>query len=360
MNTQLLNTSAIVGHNSAPQLPKLTDSQMKAIAVTMDKLADTLAGKITTEMNAAIGTMVKAKKDWQGGPLVLLGWIKQQFDAATILSFPTPGSDVGECPDKYKVPYYRDGKLKFKATTFYGELYKRTPSGKAIEVQLAFIGLAKDDKANHTTVPPEIMSLNPVDLDRLKGTLEQERNVAVAAWRSAMGLQKQFDAVNALEFVEAMPLLDKDGNIYQAAKPIKVWSVTQPDAEWNLYSIGAFLMFDAAKAGENGGTFEALKLTVKRSVEPDPVGGANTATPINTNDTLVGRINDVAEFIVNKHMADKKRELYGLFLKDKINGANSDDLIYNLSELKLWVDGVLNIPAVQTRLEVINQKKQAA
>lgn len=357
----LLNTAAVIGHNVVPQLPKLTDSQMKAISVTMGKLADTLASKITTEMNEAIGVVVKAKKDWQGGPLVLLGWIKQQFDAETIKSFPTPGSDVGECPDKYKVPYYRDGKLKFKATTFYGELYKRTPSGKTIEVELAFISLAKDEKANHATVPAYILCLDPVSLDRLKGTLEQERNVAVAAWRSAMGLQKQFDAVNALEFVEAMPLLDQDGNIYQAAKPIKVWSVTQPDAEWNLYSIGAFLMFDAAKAGENGGTFEALKLTVKRATEEGGSSDATAAaTPINTNDTLVGRINDVSEFIVNKHMADKKRELYGLFLKDKINGANSDDLIYNLSEMKLWIDGILNIPAVQTRLEVINQNKQAA
>lgn len=362
MNTQLLNTAAIIGHNVAPpQLPKLTDNQMKAIAQTMDKLADSLASKVTTEMNDAVGVIIQAKKDWQGGPLVLLSWIKDQFDDATIQSFPTPSSDVGECPDKYKVPYYRDGKLKFKATTFYLELFKRTPAGKAIETKLAHIALAKDEKANKAAVAPDILSLDPVSLDRLKGTLEQERGTAVAAWRSAMGVQKQLDAVNALEHVEALPLVDKEGNLIQSAKPIKVWNTNAPDVEWTLYSIGAFLMFDPAKAGENGGTFEALKLTVKRNVEE---GGSSdsaaAATPINTNDTLVGRLNDVAEFIVNKHMADKKRELYGLFLKDKVNGANSDDLIYNLSELRLWVDGILNIPAVQTRLEIINQKKNVA
>jgi len=356
MNT-LVNPAAVVGHNST--LPKLTDSQMQSIAKTMDKLADSLASMITPEMDAAVSKAIQAKKDWQGGPLILLGFIKSQFSDAVVSSFPTPGSDVGECPDKYKVPYYRDGKLKFKATTFYLEAFKRTPTGKVIERDLAFIGIAKDEKSNKASVPAEILALDPVGLDRLKGTLEQERNTAVAAWRSAMGLQKQLDAVNALAFVEAVPLTDKEGNVYQAAKPIKVWNTEQPDTEWTLYSIGAFLMFDAAKAGEMGGTFEALKLTVKRTVD-DGQGGQASATPINTNDTLVGRLNDVAEFVVNKHMADKKRELYGLFLKDKVNGANSDDLIYNLSELKLWIDGIMNIPAVQTRLEVINAKKQAA
>lgn len=345
-------------HNQTA-VPKLTDAQMKAIAQTMDKLADNLSAKVSPEMDNAVGVIVQAKKDWQGGPLVLLGWIKQQFDEATIASFPTPGMEVGDCPDKYKTPYYRDGKLKFKATSFYLELFKRTPRGRDIERDLAFIGLAKDEKANKATIPPSILALDPVSLDRMKGTLEQERNVAVSAWRSAMGLQKQFDAVNALEFVEAIPLMDKDGNIYQAAKPIKVWNTDKPDLEYNLYSVGAFLMFDAAKAGELGGTFEALKLTVKRDVDPGAPDGAAAATPINTNDTLVGRLNDVAEFVVNKHMADKKRELYSLFLKDKVNGANSDDLLYNLSELKLWVDGIINIPAVQTRLEVINARKQA-
>lgn len=359
MNTQaLLNTAAVVGHNTA--VPKLTDSQMKAIAATMDKLADTLAAKVTDEAEQMVKAIVQAKKDWQGGPFRLLDFAKRTYTGAELASFPTPGSEVGECPDKYKVPYWRDGKLKFKATSYYAEHFKRTKEGKHIEVELAFITLAKDEKANHTTVPAHILAMNPVDLDRYKTTLEQERTVAIAAWRNALALQKQFEAVNALDKVEAAPLCDTNGNVIQAAKPIKVWNIEQPEKEWNLYSVGAFLMFDAARAGELGGTFEALKLTVKRQPDGSPPDGAAAATPINTNDTLVGRINDVAEFVVNKHMADKKRELYGLFLKDKVNGPGADDLIYNLSELKLWIDGIINIPAVQTRLEVITAKKNAA
>lgn len=355
----LINPAAVVGHNQSA-LPKLTDSQMKAIAQTMDKLADGMVALVDDTAEAMVSTIIQAKKDWQGGPFKLLDYAKEHYTEAQLSAFPTVGSEVGECPDKYKTPYYRDGKLKFKATSFYAEFFKRTKTGKTIEVALAFVALAKDEKANHTTVPADILSMNPVDLDRYKTTLEQERTVAIAAWRNAFALDQQFRAVNKLDKVEAAPLCDRDGNVIQAAKPIKVWNVDLPEKEWNLYSIGAFLMFDAARAGELGGTFEALKLTVKRDQSDDAPDGAAAATPINTNDTLVGRLNDVAEFVVNKHMADKKRELYSLFLKDKVNGAGSDDLIYNLSELKLWVDGIMNIPAVQSRLEQITAKKNAA
>lgn len=360
MNTQLLNTAAVVGHNQPNPLPKLTDSQMKAIAQTMDKLADTLSSKVSADMETAVVKIIQGRKDWQGGPFVLLSLARTTYGIDTLDAFPTPGVEVGECPDKYKVPYYRDGKLKFKASSFYLEFYKRTPSGKAIERDLGFIAIAKDEKANKATLPPHMLSMNEVELESLRTNLNKDRDDAVKAWRNAMALHKQFQAVNALPHVEAAPNTDKDGNVVQDAKPIKVWNINNPDKEWAWYSVGAFLLFDAAKASENGGTLEALKLTVKRTPDDGAPEGAGAATPINTNDTLVGRINDVAEFIVNKHMADKKRELYSLFLKDKINGAASDDLIYNLSEVKLWIDGIINIPAVQTRLEIINAKKQAA
>lgn len=348
-----------IGHNS--QLSKLTDSQMKAIAKTMDALADSLSSQVTAEMETAVTKIIQGRKDWQGGPFVLLAQAQEKYGAETLDTFPTPGVEVGEQPDKYKIPYYRDGKLKFKSTSFYLEFYKRTASGKIIERDLEFIKLAKDEKANKATLPPDMLKMNDVELETMRINLTKDRDDAVKAWRNAMALHKQFQAVNALPHVEAAPNTDDNGVVVQDAKPIKVWNVSNPLKEWAWYSVGAFLLFDAAKAGENGGTLEALKLTVKRAVdEGGSPEGAAAALPINTNETLVGRINDVAEFIVNKHMGDKKRELYGLFLKDKINGSNSDDLIYNLSEMKLWIDGVLNIPAVQTRLEIINTKKQAA
>lgn len=354
----LVNPAAVTGHNQ-PAAPKLTDSQMKAIAQTMDKLADSLSAQVGDEAETMIGTIIQAKKDWQGGPFRLLDYAKRTYTAEVIRTFPTPGSEVGECPDKYKVPYYRDGKLKFKATSFYAEFFKRTKTGKAIEVRLAFITLAKDEKANHTTVPADILAMNPVDWDREKASLEQERTVAIAAWRNALALDKQFDAVNALEHVEAAPLLDGSDNVIQAAKPIKVWNVDQPEKEWNLYSVGAFLMFDAARASELGGTFEALKLTVKRDQGEDGPAGQETAPHIATNKTLAAFLLTTHEFIANKHLADKKRELYGLFLKDQINGAGSDQLVQAIRDLELWAKAILDIPTVQSRLENIDAKAAA-
>jgi len=354
----LVNPAAVAGHNQ-PQLPKLTDSQMKAIAQTMDKLADTMVALVDDTAEVMVTTIIQAKKDWQGGPFRLLGYAKEHYTEAQLAAFPTVGSEVGECPDKYKIPYYRDGKLKFKATSFYAEFFKRTKTGKAIEVALAFVALAKDEKANHTTVPADILNMNPVDLDRYKTTLEQERTVAIAAWRNAFALDQQFRAVNRLDKVEAAPLCDRDGNVIQAAKPIKVWNIDQPEKEWNLYSVGAFLMFDAARASELGGTFEALKLTVKREQGEDGPAGTEVAPHIATNKTLAAFLLTTHEFIANKHLADKKRELYGLFLKDQINGAGSDQLVQAIRDLELWAKTILDIPSVQARLENIDAKAAA-
>jgi hypothetical protein len=352
----LINPAAIPGHNSAT--PKLTDSQMKAIAQTMDKLADSLSAMVTPEMNEAVAVIVQARKDWQGGPFILLGFGKVTYGDKVLNTFPTPGVEVGECPDKYKVPYYRDGKLKFKATSFYLEFFKRTPAGQVIERDLAFIALAKDEKANKAAVPAHILAMSPVDLEALRTTLNKDKDSAVKAWRDALALHKQFEAVNALPHVEAAPQMDSKGNVCQDAKPIKVWNIDNPDKEWSLYSVGAFLLFDAAKASENGGTFEALKLTVKRDTE-EGTAGSEVAPHIATNKTLSAFLLTVHEFIANKHLADKKRELYGLFLKDQINGAGSDQLVQAIRDLELWAKAILDIPSVQGRLSDIDQKAAA-
>lgn len=353
----LVNPTAVAGHNS--QLPKLTDSQMKAIAQTMDKLAEKLSADVTPEMETAVKRIIQGRKDWQGGPFVLLGYARTKYGVETLDSFPTPGIEVGECPDKYKMPYYRDGKLKFKATSFYLEFYKRTPEGKIIERDLAFIALAKDEKANKATLPAAMLSMNEVDLETMRINLNKDRDDAVKAWRSAMALHKQFQAVNALPFVEALPNMDKDGNVLQDAKPIKVWSTTN-EKEWAWYSVGAFLLFDAAKASENGGTLDALKLTVKRTPDEDGPAGQEAAPHIATNKTLSAFLRTVNEFIQNKHLADKKRELYGLFLKDEINGAGTDDTIQSIDNIRLWATAICQIPAVKDRLDSDDFGKKAA
>lgn len=355
----LVNPTAVIGHNAAPTAPKLTDSQMKAIAATMDKLADTLSAKVTAGMETAVVKIIQGRKDWQGGPFVLLGQARAEYGVDALNSFPTPGVEVGECPDKYKIPYYRDGKLKFKATSFYLEFYKRTPSGKAIERDLGFVAIAKDEKANKATLPAHILSMNEVELETLRLNLNKDRDDAVKAWRNAMALHKQFQAVNALADVEAEPNCDKDGNVIQDAKPIKVWSLSNAK-QWGWYSIGAFLLFDAAKASENGGTFDALKLTVKREQDQDGSAGKEVAPHIATNKTLAAFLLTMNEFIQNKHIADKKRELYGLFLKDQVNGPGSDDTIEAIHNLYLWSSAIVNIPAVKDRLDNDDFKKKAA
>lgn len=348
--------------NAVVKLPELTAAEKEAIAKAMSALSDSLASFVTPELNAIFVEIDKAKKDLQVGPFRILKYVKSNIPADKLILFPTPGSEVGDCPDKYEEPYFRDGKKKFKKTSFYLKYFlNHFPEGKRIAAALAHIALAKDEKANQAAVPDDIRKLNPVDLENLREDLVGQQNAGVKALRDAMGLEKQFNAVNALAKVSAMPLMDAEGNVRRVNKPIKVWNTDNPEQEWYLYSISGFNQFDPARAAELGGTLEALKLTAKREQGEEDSDPATSDKPvaINTNATLVARIGDIHEFVANKLMADPKRELYGLFLKDHIASAGSDDLIESLSGIKHFVDGVLNIPAVQTRLELITAKRAA-
>lgn len=343
------------------KLPKLTEEQMAAIAKAQDALVDKLGAIVTDDVNDIIVTIENARKDAAAGPFKLLKWFMENVDEETLAMFPTPGSDVGDNPDKYSEPYFRDGKRKWKATSFYLKLFlQRFPAGKAIAQSLAHIALAKDENANQNAIPENIRNLNPIQLEALREDLMQQQNKGVKAIRDAIALDKQLKAVNDLPEVAVEPIIDPDsGEVARIAKPIKVWNVKSPENQWNLYSINGFMAFDPAKASELGGTFDALKLTAKRVREEDQDnGGSNDKPqPVNTNSTMVARINDIAEYIANKLMADRKREAYALFLKNEVAGPNGDDLIYNLNEIKMFVDSVLNIPQVQSRLEIVQRKK---
>lgn len=362
---ELLNTAAVAGHNNkAPELPKLTDQQKEAIAKTMVSLSDELAKTFpSADVDAIIVRTVEAGKDVAAGPWLILRVIKDKVAPEILAKFPTPGSDVGNCPDKYQEPYFKDGNKKFRATSFYLKFFlQHMPEGKRIASALAHIALAKDDNANQAAVPEAIRALNPVDLENMREDLVSQQNKGVKALRDAMALEKQLVAVNRLKECAAAPLMDKDGNVRRVSKPIKVWNTEKPEDEWKLYSISGFMQFDAAAAEELGGTFDALKLTAKREQEEGEGDPATSDAPvaINTNKTFAARVGDIAEFIANKHMTDPKRELYGLFLKEHIAVAGSNDIISDIYDIAQWCKAILEIPSVASRLEDIAGKDRKA
>lgn len=369
MNTQANIPAAdrtVTKSDNAPLDPtKLTDAQRQAIAKTRDALVTELSSIVTEEVNNIVVWIDQSKKDADSGPFVILKWFKENVDSDTLAKFPRPGSELGDNPDKYKEPYFREGKLKFKATSFYLKFFLSAfPEGKRIASALAHIALAKDENANQAAVPQNIRDMNPVQLEQLKQDLTSQQNRGVRSIRDAIALNQQLDAINDLPEVAAAPIFDDDGNVVKMSKPIKVWNVKSPEQQWNLYSISGFMQFDPDKAAELGGTYDALKLTAKREQSEigENAGQSDKPVVINTNATLAARINDIAEYICNKLMpaGNKNREVYGLFLKDQINGPDGGDLIYNLNEIKLFVDGVLNIPSVQVKLEKMSEQKDVA
>ncbi len=351
-----------VNDNKPLQLPKLTDAEKEAIDKTMKAIMEKVADVVDQEVNGFVVKLNVDVKEVEAAPFRILKWAMTHIPADKLAIFPKPGSDTGNCPDKYEEVYFRDGKKKFRQTSFYLRWFLSVwPEGKRLAAALAHVALAKDEKANQAAVPENIRAMNPVDLESFREDLVKQQNKGVKGIRDAFALLKQFEAVNKLPKVAAEPSKDADGNVQKVAKPIKVWNTDNPDQQWGLYSLSGFMQFDPDRAAELGGTFDALKLTAKRDTGDDgQPNGNETPVAINTNGTFVARINDVAEYVGNKLMADKKRELYGQFLKDHIATADSGDLIYNLNELKLFIDGVMNIPVVQSKLEEVTRKRNAA
>lgn len=362
LSTTALNPRAVIGNNAALELPKLTPAQMEAINKTMAGLQEKLSAFVSgDEVNDIIIAIDTAKKDLQAGPWKLVSFLKDpdHIPVKMLSLFPTPGTtaETSDVPDTYYEPYFRDGNKKFRKTSFYLKLFLGyIPEGKRIAQALQHIALAKDEKANQTLVPDDMRKINDVDLENMREDLVSQQNSGVKALRDAVGLIKQLDAVNNLAKVSAMPLMDEEGNVRRCPKPIKVWNTDNPEAEWKLYSVSGFMQFDPAKASEiEGGTFDSLKLTAKREQGEDDNDPATATAPvaINTAATMVARLNDIHEFISNKLMADPKREAYGLFLKDHIAVAGSDDLIETLDDIRTFCAKVLAIPSVAARLEDI-------
>lgn len=343
----------------------LTDAQREAIAKTRDSLITELSKLITDDVNAIVVRIDAAAKDAKSGPFDILEWFRSNIDADELAKFPRPGSKLGDNPDIYKEVYFRDGNKKFKPTSFYLKFFLNAfPEGQRIAKTMRMIELAGNEKADHTEIPQDIRDLNPIQLDAMKKDLTDQQNRGVRSIRDAIALHMQFELVNELPGVTAEPELDDNGHVAKIAKPILVYDTNKPRQVWGHYSISGFMQFDPEKAAELGGTFDALKLTAKREKATDDNTGGTGDKPvvINTNSTMAARLNDVAEYISNKLMPEgsRNREIYALFVKDQVNGPDGNDLIYNLNEIKLFVDGILNIPSVQSKLEQISAKKNAA
>jgi hypothetical protein len=314
---------------------------------TFKAKAIALAKKESDGMFAAMAEVVKAKEDWQGGPIKVLFALKEAY-GEELINFPEPDNDTGNNPDKFKVEVVdTSGKSAMRPTTFYTVFADNTREGAAIVQELEWLKRAGNVEAVKSGIPAEILDLSPQQRDTRTNFLSGRRVTIRNSYKKAMSLGFQFAAINGVSGVVAdfLYVQDKDGNdtaeVENTPKPIVVYvPVTNgPVKKYEHFSIGAFLKLNAKKAAEKGGGFANLKATVTRATGGATGNGqANEVPAIKTVDTFIHRFVETYRYMDEMQMAKDQKDIGQLY--KLLNHKDANELIVAVVEMRNYLDDV--------------------
>lgn len=374
----------------------------------LEAVARGLGARVSDDTQGAVDTAAKGKEDWQGGPIIVLAGLQGDFpendDGKLALSdFPEPGSDTGNNPDKFKRPVTdTSGKTAMRPTSFYTVFTAGTKTGVLISAEIAHIKRANNLEATKDGIPEHILEMKQDARETRLSFLSTRLNTMTAAYRKAMALHFQLNAIADLTVmvddtgnINADPakntrykkgtvgvdfhyVTDENGEdtgeVANRQDPIIIWERPGYDAKGEQrpiknpvsVSIGSFLKFDAKKAAENGGTFKALLKTVERKPKT-PDGAAVTETPrIQTVDTFVGRLVETYRFMNEMQQATDPKDLGKLYnlLKHK----DADELVVTFVEMRNYMDDICDelglsdkyTKLVKAKSDLVSPAKKAA
>lgn len=361
-----LSSAAMTSDNTSI-VGDIDGEAMRASAVAM-------AAKEDEGMSEAMGTLIKAKEDWQGGPLKVLIAMQNAYSEEDLDAFPIPDSDTGQNPDKFKIETTDgNGKTSKKPTTWYTQFADATKEGIEISKGIEHATRAGKTDTVKTDIPANILEMNPHERTTLLNYLTGRRTTIRGAYKKAMGLYFQFKAINELTGIRAEPIwVDgkspedvEEGRVDEVeiettTKPIAVWSIPEegkPVKHWEAYSIGNFMKLDAAKAAEKGGTFKALQETNTRQTAGATGNGAEaTKVPaIQTIDTLIARFAQVHSYLDHMFMAKDKKEV-GQLLKLINSKEGSDELVTAIIETRNYLDDIAKDCKLDARYTKLQQE----
>jgi hypothetical protein len=249
---------------------------MATIRTTADNLRlgemiRTAALGFAAKTGTAIDLVVVEKADAQHtvslGALNLYRAIYANLKPEDIERLPRPGSRYNDLPEGsneladiflYKAADKPDSKPVERS--FYVVWGDNTPEGKNAVTELDYCTRVLTEGMKTDDIPEAWMkkyASNPQDTKKRKKYLEKRRGNVRAAYKEAVKLIWQVDMVNELEGC-GCELGEGQENT------VTVFNKNKPRAEWKVYSVGAFLKLNPAKALEQGGSYDALIATSER------------------------------------------------------------------------------------------------
>lgn len=320
-----------------------------------------LASRESEGMSSAIETVMKAKEDWQGGPLKVLLAMSATY-GEDMETFPVPDSEGGNNPDKFSLETTdSNGKTVQKKTSFYIQFADATKEGRAVLQELEYVSrsMKTDPNVNKSDIPAHILDMSPDKLAARQKFLTDRRGNMRSSYKKAMQLYFQFQSVNELAGISARPLWEDDegGEVMRTGSPILVitTNASRMTQDWRHLSISNFLKLNPKKAEEGGGTFKALLDTLTRAPKEGQGGVAASAQlpVVKTVDTFDNYLSSLAHYVDEVTSDPKQVELSAIY--KKLNGAGSDDFLVSIFELYHFLAGIVRKDKLAVRYQSLIQ-----
>lgn len=322
----------------------------------MDALALRLASIATPTVDEAVAIVVKAKDDWDGGPIAIMHAALKDYPPEVLQTFPDPDVVTGNNPAVYMVPVYKDGKRqpKDKEVVWYNRFADGRPASAAILARIEQVIRAGNDKMKQDGIPEDIADMNPDQRDQEKIRLNTKLGNNRKAVKNAFKLMFKIRAVNMLENVECYVVPGSIEGTYENLIHVNSTVQGRSTLDYDNLTISTFNRLNVAKAIENGGSFKALMATKKRAKTggDDKDNNEGDAKPhlIRTIDTLKARTTDYAEYFdVVQSATDKAQWMELLKQLGPKGGEGTDQFAHEMRAIFLALQSIYKHDAIRAR-----------
>ena len=319
----------------------------KTIGQKMAELARSTASHAPAGFLSSIAVLVKAKDDWDGGPVSMWQSIEKNYPGDAFDVFPEMGSKGGNNPALFMlmVPTGKDGKLKEKEHDFYNVYADNLPPSVINAQRKDWLERLGNEKMKTDGIPPEFLAeyqgnshkfivARDDELTRVKNALKNYRKAV------KIGFELKFQLLKVNELggchAEVVPSRANDGTY---TNRVRVRS-TLPGRELEDnegMSVNAFLKLDPKKAWENGATFAALMATKKREQEEGE--GTAATTRIANAEQAKKAVLDLHDYF-DTITRDPKQEALGQWVK-WLNSKAGEDTFMSLYDMKDFITDVI-------------------
>lgn len=318
----------------------------KTLGQKMVELARATASSAPAGFLSSVATLVKAKDDWDGGPVSMWQSIEKNYPGEAFDIFPEMGSKTGNNPAIFMlpVPSGKDGKLKEKEHDFYNVFADNLPPSVENSQRKDWLERLGNEKMKTDGIPPAFLAeyqgnshkfivARDTELTRVKGALINYRKAVKVGFELKFQLLK----VNELGGCHAEVVPNATGDGY--TNRVRVRS-TMPGRELEDnegMSVKAFLKLDAMTAFKNGATFQALMATKKR--EKEEGDGTAATTKISNAEQARKAVLDLHDYF-DTVTRDPKQEVLSQWVK-WLNSKAGEDTFMSLYDIHDFIADVI-------------------